>query len=620
MNLKTAEKFNQQIPKMEHKIKSLFLALLLCLSPSILASEIDEPPAIIAGKIFVAGQRLQATYPVIIEVRSSQTVIASVNSSLRASYSPNFDYVIRVPIQLTGLSIASNKAFIGQTLDLYIQNTKTATIDLTSRGLIKELDIRVDIIDADNDGMSDDFELKYGLNPNDPTDAAIDSDNDGLTNLQEYGYGTNPNNADSDGDGLSDFYEITNRLNPNNPEDATLDIDGDGLTALEELGAGTNPNNADSDGDGIPDKYEITYGLNPLDATDATIDSDNDGRNNLQEYFDNTNPFFDDTPKSVELEHKFSFLAHNEDIHNILFLDNRHYLTSSQFDAYVRLWDTTSRELVAAFSADIDESVPQVPANSTHNNGINTMIDLEEDSIALGTFAGDVQIWQHTMRSSDSNSFTKKQTLSSDGSSILAQHYSGDTLSYLTARGKVYQYQKSTDTAKSWKKIKEIQLDGTLYRDVLITSDKLFAVQILPTRRLQVWSLADSQPQYRYSLLGSACCQWGYSKYKENKWWLLHTLTDGSLVNLVPNNDLVEVFSENKHFTTAQSFTLNDKFVFVGGNDGSIRIFNRKGKLLKTYQDLSLENHSITDISISFDEETLITGTNKGEIKVWSFK
>jgi hypothetical protein len=52
-------------------------------------------------------------------------------------------------------------------------------------------------LDSDGDGMSDQFESTYGLNPNDPSDASVDSDGDGYTNLQEYLAGTDPKNPDS---------------------------------------------------------------------------------------------------------------------------------------------------------------------------------------------------------------------------------------------------------------------------------------------------------------------------------------------------------------------------------------------------------------------------------------
>jgi outer membrane protein assembly factor BamB len=52
--------------------------------------------------------------------------------------------------------------------------------------------------DSDMDGMPDLWELKYGLNPNDPSDADDDPDNDNYTNLQEYlGADGKPNTLDS---------------------------------------------------------------------------------------------------------------------------------------------------------------------------------------------------------------------------------------------------------------------------------------------------------------------------------------------------------------------------------------------------------------------------------------
>lgn len=46
--------------------------------------------------------------------------------------------------------------------------------------------------DSDHDGMPDAWEKKYGLNPNDASDAALDKDGDGYTNLEEYLNGTDP--------------------------------------------------------------------------------------------------------------------------------------------------------------------------------------------------------------------------------------------------------------------------------------------------------------------------------------------------------------------------------------------------------------------------------------------
>ncbi|MGE3311556.1 MAG: LamG-like jellyroll fold domain-containing protein, partial [Limisphaerales bacterium] len=46
--------------------------------------------------------------------------------------------------------------------------------------------------DADKDGMPDDYEIQYGFDPNDPTDAAKDFDGDGVSNVDEFRAGTDP--------------------------------------------------------------------------------------------------------------------------------------------------------------------------------------------------------------------------------------------------------------------------------------------------------------------------------------------------------------------------------------------------------------------------------------------
>jgi len=57
--------------------------------------------------------------------------------------------------------------------------------------------------DDDNDGMPDEWEKKYGLDPL-VDDAAGDIDKDGLSNLEEYQCNTDPTLEDTDGDGVHD--------------------------------------------------------------------------------------------------------------------------------------------------------------------------------------------------------------------------------------------------------------------------------------------------------------------------------------------------------------------------------------------------------------------------------
>ena len=61
--------------------------------------------------------------------------------------------------------------------------------------------------DDDNDGLPDQWEELYGLNPNDSNDANADLDGDGLSNTEEFDIGTNPLDPDTDGDGFNDYDE-----------------------------------------------------------------------------------------------------------------------------------------------------------------------------------------------------------------------------------------------------------------------------------------------------------------------------------------------------------------------------------------------------------------------------
>jgi hypothetical protein len=129
-------------------------------------------------------------------------------------------------------------------------------------------------IDGNGNGIPDDWEDFWGLDPDEPDLADQDPDGDGLTNKEEYNYDTDPNNADTDGDGMPDGWEVAHGLNPNNPQDGDGDADGDGLKNKDEYKHGTDPNNKDTDGDGWNDKWEVDHGTDP---TKKEPDSDGDG-------------------------------------------------------------------------------------------------------------------------------------------------------------------------------------------------------------------------------------------------------------------------------------------------------------------------------------------------------
>lgn len=60
-------------------------------------------------------------------------------------------------------------------------------------------------VDANGNGIDDDWELKYGISPQNGTD---DTDGEGLADILEYRYGTDPTKPDTDGDGFSDADEV----------------------------------------------------------------------------------------------------------------------------------------------------------------------------------------------------------------------------------------------------------------------------------------------------------------------------------------------------------------------------------------------------------------------------
>ena len=95
-------------------------------------------------------------------------------------------------------------------------------------------------VDTDEDGLTDGWEVKYGLNATWSGDASLDGDNDGLTNMEEFKINVDPTDSDTDDDGLSDGDEVNKYR--------------------------TDPTDSDTDGDGFSDNQEIQMNTDPLSA------------------------------------------------------------------------------------------------------------------------------------------------------------------------------------------------------------------------------------------------------------------------------------------------------------------------------------------------------------------
>ncbi len=129
----------------------------------------------------------------------------------------------------------------------------------------------------------------------------LDSDEDGLSDLFEIRIGTEQFLEDSDGDGLRDRVEWENRrsgLSPLDPSDgkcdSVADEDGDGLNDCEELFLGTLKQNVDSDGDGLSDALEFRFATSPHQM-EGRNDLDWDGVSNFDEVMGGFDPFCNDS-------------------------------------------------------------------------------------------------------------------------------------------------------------------------------------------------------------------------------------------------------------------------------------------------------------------------------------
>ncbi|MDF2955997.1 binary toxin-like calcium binding domain-containing protein [Candidatus Alkanophaga liquidiphilum] len=245
-------------------------------------------------------------------------------------------------------------------------------------------------VDSDHDGMPDGWELKYGLNPNDPGDAYLDYNDNGLPNVVEYLLEFDPLSKDTDGDGISNRAEITGMFgfvtNPNplygplekersgeeKKFNFTMDTDGDGLTDLEEIVWYIDLHNETQLREIYPYEKDLSvviqkikdlrdmypWRLNPLDP-----DVDNDRLNDSAEILNKTSPIDPDTDHDGLLDGDEIFI----------------------YDTNPRKWDTDDDWL-----SDLEETTPGLDGFITNPNDPDTDddgVDDGEEVFALGAAA-----------------------------------------------------------------------------------------------------------------------------------------------------------------------------------------------------------------------------------------
>lgn len=144
-------------------------------------------------------------------------------------------------------------------------------------------------LDYDDDGMLDWWEMRNGLDWDDPDDWAYDPDSDGLNNRQEFNHKTNPRVPDTDGDSLEDGDEVfgnggTNDYdsNPRKKYSDEDDLRDDWEVTIEPLDDNdyeTDPLDGDTDEDTLYDDDEIDDGTDPTkkDTDDDYLDDNRDG-------------------------------------------------------------------------------------------------------------------------------------------------------------------------------------------------------------------------------------------------------------------------------------------------------------------------------------------------------
>jgi hypothetical protein len=145
----------------------------------------------------------------------------------------------------------------------YTANNDQNDIDEDNTGDVCDLDRDGDLIDNELDNCPDISNADQSNFDGDVFGDVCDSDadgddvDDGVDLFPLDGRG----GLDNDNDGIADEWELIYGLDPTDPSDASSDVDGDGISALEEFKADTNPKVSDLD-----EQIISLYGTRSLSA------------------------------------------------------------------------------------------------------------------------------------------------------------------------------------------------------------------------------------------------------------------------------------------------------------------------------------------------------------------
>ena len=225
--------------RLQHTIIPLTIVILSTWGSGLALAALSEPQAIYYGQVVVNNQVLSASnieYSVVVKRDNGEVL----DTFTMGDHPEGFEnqYVLRIPMDSTGAR-PIGYARTNDTVHFYAATDSSEELldsaVVGERGTITAL--KLGMVDVDNDDIDDNIDnCLLHTNPN-QANADGDSAGDACDD-----YPNNPNEIkDSDGDGMGDNYETAYGLNPLNPADANIDSDGDGKTNLEEFLAGTNP-------------------------------------------------------------------------------------------------------------------------------------------------------------------------------------------------------------------------------------------------------------------------------------------------------------------------------------------------------------------------------------------